>query len=131
MPGSRSCGEGSPKGMEEENTERTEAQKAADVKDAYEKGEQKVKALEDDPPKRLEDWPDDHAKYITFGGREGDHSYEEGPEAKLGPSGLRHNRDGSVEIEGEKVDDPSKYKGDPIPGGPTDPAAQGGDASDD
>jgi hypothetical protein len=24
-------------------------------------------------------------------------------------------------IEGEEVDDPDKYKGDPIPGGPTDP----------
>jgi hypothetical protein len=119
--------------MEEENTDRSEAaQKAAEVQEAYEKGEQKVKELEQDPPKRLEDWPDDHAKYITFGGREGDHSYEEGPESKLGPSGLRHNPDGSVEIEGEKVDDPSQYKGDPIPGGPTDPAAQSGeDASDD
>jgi hypothetical protein len=26
-----------------------------------------------------------------------------------------------VEIEGEEVDDPSQYKGPPIPGGPTDP----------
>jgi hypothetical protein len=116
--------------MEEKNTERSEAaQKAAEVQDAYEKGEQKVKELEDDPPKRLEDWPDDHAKYVTFGGREGDHSYEEGPEAKLGPSGLRRYPDGSIEIDGEKVDDPEKYKGDPIPGGPTDPATGGSDAA--
>jgi hypothetical protein len=34
---------------------------------------------------------------------------------------LRHREDGSVEIEGEEVDDPSEYKGPPIPGGPTDP----------
>ena len=27
-----------------------------------------------------------------------------------------------MEIDGEKVDDPEEYKGDPIPGGPTDPA---------
>jgi hypothetical protein len=110
--------------MGDETTDRSEAaQKAADVEEAYRKGEEKVKELEKDPPKNLEDWPSDHAKYVTFGGREGEHSYEEGPESKLGPSGLRHNPDGSVEIEGEKVDDPSQYKGDPIPGGPTDPAA--------
>ena len=110
--------------MEEENTGRSEAaEKAAEVEDAYKKGEEKVRELEKDPPKNLEDWPDDHAKYVTFGGREGEHSYEEGPESKLGPSGLRHNSDGSVEIDGEKVDDPSQYKGDPIPGGPTDPNA--------
>jgi hypothetical protein len=56
----------------------------------------------------------------TFGGPEGDHGYEEGPEAKLGPSGLRHHEDGQVSIDGELVDDPSQYKGEPIPGGPTD-----------
>ena len=122
--------------MEEENTQQRSpaAEKAAEVEEAYRKGEEKVKELENDPPKNLEDWPDDHAKYVTFGGPDGAHSYEEGPESKLGPSGLRHMPDGSVEIDGEKVDDPSKYKGDPIPGGPTDPAAQGGGenaASDD
>ena len=95
--------------------------------DEYEQAERKVKELEEDPPKKLEDWPDDHAKYVTFGGREGDHGYEEGPESKLGPSGLRHMPDGSVEIDGEKVDDPERYKGDPIPGGPTDPGASASD----
>ena len=110
--------------MEEEKTQRSSAaEKAAEVEEAYRKGEETVKQLEEDPPKDLADWPDDHAKYITFGGPDGDHSYEEGPETKLGPSGVRHNPDGSVEIDGEKVDDPSKYKGDPIPGGPTDPNA--------
>jgi hypothetical protein len=79
--------------------------------------------LEENPPKRLEDWPDDERKYQTFGGREGDHGYEEGPERKLGPSGLVHKPDGSVEIDGKKVDNPEDYKGDPIPGGPTDPGA--------
>src|SRR6059058_4810888 len=84
-----------------------------------------ISDLEEDPPKKLEDWPDDERKYETFGGREGDHGYEEGPEAKLGPSGLRHHEDGSVSIDGEKVDNPKEYKGDPIPGGPTDPNASG------
>ncbi len=78
---------------------------------------------EGDPPAKLEDWPTDDAKYETYGGGEGDHGYDEGPEAKLGPSGVRHHEDGSVTIDGEPVDDPSQFKGDPIPGGPTDPNA--------
>jgi hypothetical protein len=90
-----------------------------------------MQKLEEDPPKDLKDWPDDEAKYETFGGQEGDHGYEEGPEAKLGPSGLRHHEDGSVSIDGEKVDNPEDYKGDPIPGGPTDPNATGPDVGND
>jgi hypothetical protein len=82
-----------------------------------------VKELEQDPPEKLEDWPTDEAKYTTFGGPEGDHSYEEGPERKMGPSEVRHHEDGSVSVAGEKVDNPDDYKGDPIPGGPTDPNA--------
>ena len=45
------------------------------------------------------------------------------PERKLGPSGVEHHADGSVTIDGEPVDDPGELKGDPIPGGPTDPNA--------
>ena len=85
---------------------------------------QEMEQLEDDPPEKLEDWPADEAKYETFGGAEGRHTYQEGPEEKLGPSGVRHHEDGSVSIDGEKVDNPDEYKGDPIPGGPTDPNAQ-------
>src|SRR4051794_41974680 len=90
-----------------------------------------MEKLEEDPPKDLKEWPDDENKYETFGGPEGDHGYEEGPEAKLGPSGLRHKEDGSVEIDGEEVDDPDEYKSDPIPGGPTDPNATGPDVDND
>src|SRR3954469_19795450 len=86
-----------------------------------------LEELEENPPKNLEDWPSDERKYETIGGKEGEHGYEEGPEAKLGPSGLRHHEDGSVTIDGEKVDNPEDYKGDPIPGGPTDPNATGPD----
>src|SRR3954469_25063730 len=85
---------------------------------------EKVRELEDDPPKNLEDWPDDDAKYETFGGPEGEAGYEEGPTKNLGPSGLVHHDDGSVTIDGEPVADPEQYKGDPIPGGPTDPNAE-------
>ena len=91
--------------------------------DRQDEKEERMAELEKDPPKNLEDWPSDHMKYETIGGKEGDHGYEEGPESKLGPSGLRHHEDGTVTIDGEEVDDPEKYKGEPIPGGPTDPNA--------
>jgi len=85
---------------------------------------QEMEQLEDNPPEKLEDWPEGKAKYETLGGPEGTHTYEEGPEKNLGPSGVRHHEDGSVSIDGEKVDNPDEYKGEPIPGGPTDPKAQ-------
>jgi hypothetical protein len=88
-----------------------------------EDAKEEIQQLEEDPPEKLEDWPDGQAKYETFGGKEGDHSYDEGPEANLGPDSVRHREDGSVEVGGEEVDNPEEFKGDPIPGGPTDPNA--------
>jgi hypothetical protein len=104
----------------DDSEERSKAQEKEEERVA---AREKMDEIEEDPPAKLEDWPDDAAKYETFGGAEGAHSYEEGPETKLGPSSLRHLEDGGVTIAGEKVDDPDKYKGDPIPGGPTDPDA--------
>jgi hypothetical protein len=104
----------------EQSEERTKAQEKEEERQA---AREKMDEIEEEPPAKLEDWPDDAAKYETFGGAEGEHSYDEGPEAKLGPSSLRHLEDGGVTIEGQKVDDPDKYKGEPIPGGPTDPDA--------
>ena len=78
---------------------------------------------EGDPPKDLADWPGGKAKYQTYGGPEGEEGYDEAATQKLGPSSLRHHEDGSVTIEGEEVDDPDEYKGEPIPGGPSDPDA--------
>ncbi|HKN93110.1 MAG TPA: hypothetical protein VJU60_02165 [Thermoleophilaceae bacterium] len=89
-------------------------------KDTDDDRKQKIHELEENPPEKLEDWPEDDSKYETFGGPEGDHSYAEGPEAQLGQSDVRHHEDGSVSVEGEKVDDPDEFKGEPIPGGPTD-----------
>ena len=100
-----------------------ESKKAQEALERHEEAKETIKQLEDDPPKKLEDWPDDEAKYLTFGGGEGDHGYDEGPERKLGPSSLERREDGSIAIEGEEVDDPDEYKGEPIPGGPTDPNA--------
>jgi hypothetical protein len=107
--------------MADQVEQNDEHQKAEEALEKHEKAQETIKNLEDDPPKDLEEWPDDEAKYLTFGGAEGDHSYDEGPEAKLGPSSLERKHDGKVEIEGEEVDDPDEYKGEPIPGGPTDP----------
>src|SRR5919205_1241505 len=103
--------------------QREEQQKAQQVEEETEKAKEKVKELEENPPDKLEDWPYDKSKYETFGGPEGEHSYEEGPEQQLGPSSLRHHEDGKVTVEGDEVDNPDEYKGEPIPGGPTDPEA--------
>jgi hypothetical protein len=89
-----------------------------------EQAKEEVQQLEEDPPDKLEDWPDGKAKYETFGGAEGDHSYADGPETNLGPDSVRHHEDGTVEVGGEEVDDPDEFKGEPIPGGPTDPDAK-------
>ena len=97
-----------------------------DAGDPHERSETMQK-LEENPPRDLKEWPDDERKYETFGGPEGDHGYEEGPEAKLGPSSLTYEEDGSITIDGEKVDNPDDYRGEPIPGGPTDPEASGPD----
>jgi hypothetical protein len=98
-----------------------ESAKAQEKEEERQKAKEKMKEFEEgDPPENLEDWPDDAAKYETYGGPDGGRSYEEGPEVKLGPSSLRHHEDGTVTIAGEEVDNPDDYKGEPIPGGPTD-----------
>src|SRR5215208_3670022 len=115
--------------------ERDEAENAAEPDDAAaskaQAEEEEVKEAkrvmeeleEGDPPEKLEDWPGGKAKYQTYGGPEGESGYDEGETAKLGPSSLRHHPDGKVSIEGEEVDNPEEYKGEPIPGGPSDPDA--------
>src|SRR4051812_34962437 len=99
-----------------------EAQKAEEAQERYEKAQKKIEELEENPPEKLEDWPDDEAKYQTFGGsEEGEVVYDEKHEEALGEHSVRHHDDGSVEVKGEKADNPDEYKGEPIPGGPTDP----------
>ena len=82
-----------------------------------------MEEVEENPPDKLEDWPDGPAKYRTIGGGDASESWEEGPTAKLGPSDVRYYEDGTVTVKGEEVDNPEDFKGDPIPGGPTDPEA--------
>jgi hypothetical protein len=90
--------------------------------------EERMEALEKDPPKDLKDWPSDREmRQATFGGGEGDHGYDEGPERKLGPSDVVHHEDGSTTVAGEDVD-PSDYRNDEK----IEPAVQNlGDAKDD
>ena len=101
------------------------ATKAQSEEEEVEEAKKVMEELEEgDPPEKLEDWPGGKAKYQTYGGPDsGDGGYEDGATAKLGPSNLRHHEDGSVTIDGEKVDNPEDYKGEPIPGGPSDPDA--------
>src|SRR3954467_6789836 len=119
-----SAGADSEEGKAEQREERDTPAGEAGDSDDEDKSESEKELEEGAPPADLEDWPDDAAKYETFGGPEGEHGYHEGPEEeKLGPSSLRHTEDGGVKIAGDEVDDPDEYKGDPIPGGPTDPDA--------
>ena len=101
------------------------ATKAQSDEEEVEEAKKVMEELEEgDPPEKLEDWPGGKAKYQTYGGPDsGDGGYEDGATAKLGPSNLRHHEDGSVTVDGEQVDNPEDYKGEPIPGGPSDPDA--------
>jgi hypothetical protein len=99
--------------------------KAQQEEEEVEQAKKQMEEIEEgDPPEKLEDWPGGKAKYQTYGGPDsGGGGYEDGATAKLGPSNLRHHEDGSVTIDGEEVDNPDEYKGEPIPGGPSDPDA--------
>src|SRR3954470_14907801 len=115
--------------MSEESTEQgTAAQddahaKAQEAEEKHERAKATMQEIEQNPPEKLEDWPDDETKYETFGGSEDQSEYDEQHEEALGEHSVRHHEDGKVEVKGEEVDDPDEYKGDPIPGGPTDPDA--------
>jgi hypothetical protein len=103
---------------------RDEHDKAQAAEERHDKAKATMEEVEKDPPEKLEDWPSDEAKYETFGGSEdGEAVYDEKHEEALGEHSVRHHDDGSVDVKGEKVDNPDDYKGEPIPGGPTDPEA--------
>jgi len=109
-------------GTEQQGTDKDDAHaKAQEAEEKHERAKEKMEELEKDPPKKLEDWPDDEAKYETFGG--GESSYDDQHEEALGEADVRHHEDGKVEVKGEEADNPDDYKGEPIPGGPTDPDA--------
>lgn len=76
----------------------------------------------DDLPSDPREWPSGKSKTMTFGS-ESDEPYGEGPTAKLGPPSVEHHSDGTVSVGGKQVDNPEDFKGEPIPGGPTDPSS--------
>src|SRR3954454_6321369 len=111
-------------GTEQQGTEKDDAHaKAQEAEEKHERARETMEEIEQNPPDKLEDWPDDEAKYETFGGSEDQSGYDEHHEEALGEHSVRHHDDGKVEVKGEEVDNPDEYKGDPIPGGPTDPEA--------
>jgi hypothetical protein len=85
-----------------------------------EEAKEEIEGLENgELPGDLSEWPSGPAKYETFG--MDDDAYGDGATAKLGPPNLERHRDGSVSVNGKKVDNPDDYKGEPIAGGlPTD-----------
>src|SRR4051794_16945304 len=125
--------------MSEETTEQqgTDQQsdasaKAQEAEEKHERARRTMEEIEKNPPEKLEDWPDDEAKYQTFGGSEdGESTYDEKHEEALGPHSVRHHEDGKVEVKGEEADNPDDFKGEPIPGGPTDPDAPAQPGEDD
>jgi hypothetical protein len=118
-----SAGDEQHDGSSGEGEELSSSDAAERAQERHEQAQGKIKELEemDEPPTKLEDWPEDQAKYVTFGGPEGEHSYSEGPEEKLGPANLERRADGAVLVEGEEVEDPDEYKDEPVAGGMTDP----------
>ena len=100
------------------NGDQSSAQELAQKKeDESEQAKKEMEELEqaDELPKEPSDWPSGPAKYETFG--IDDSAYGEGATEKLGPANLQRHQDGSVSIDGEKVDNPDDYKGEPIAGG--------------
>jgi hypothetical protein len=97
------------------------AQEKAQEKEKENEGAlEEMRVLEGgEPPAELDDWPSGPAKYLTYGSGE-DEAYGIGVTGKLGPANLERNGDGSIVIDGEKVDNPEDYKGERLEGAPTD-----------
>ena len=100
----------------------TAQEKAQEKEKENENAAEEMRVLEaGDPPADLADWPSGPAKYLTYGmdGSDENAAYGDGVTAKLGPANLERHADGSIVIDGKKVDNPEDYKGEPIAGGPT------------
>src|ERR1044072_5603618 len=93
-----------------------EAEKKAQADEQeFEQAKEEMRELEEgEPPEKLEDWPDGKAKYETYGGPDSESAYDGGPTENPDPSDLEYEEDGSIEIEGEPVDNPEDYKGERI-----------------
>ena len=94
--------------------EKSSQELAQEKEERSEQAQREIEELErsDDLPRDTAEWPDGAAKYETFG--KDDAAYGDGATEKLGPANLERHADGSVSINGEKVDNPEDYKGEPI-----------------
>lgn len=99
----------------QEKNEEGAQERASDFQAEAERSRKEMEEFQarDELPSDLKEWPDGKAKYITFDA-EGEDAYGDGLTEKLGPP-VKHHDDGSVSINGEKVDNPEDYKGEPIP----------------
>ena len=112
-----------PAATEQADAGTTAQEKAQQQEKQNEQAAEEMRVLEEgDPPTNLDDWPDGPAKYLTYGSGE-DEAYGAGVTGKLGPANLERNGDGSIVIDGDKVDNPDDYKAEPLEGGPSDPDA--------
>jgi hypothetical protein len=109
----------------EEEGQQESGSNAEAAGEASDEAKEKMAELEKDPPEKLEDWPKDEAMYQTFGGPEGDHAYDEGPERKLGlpapPRGRRgehRGREGRRPREVQGGADPRRPHGSELAGRP-------------
>jgi hypothetical protein len=96
------------------NDESSARELAKKKEEESEQAKKELKELEeaDELPADPSDWPSGAAKYETFG--LDDDAYGDGVTEKLGPANLERHEDGSISIDGEKVDNPEDYKGEPI-----------------
>ena len=96
------------------NDQKSAQELAREKEEQSEQAQQEIRELEeaDELPRDIGDWPSGPAKYETFG--KDDDAYGDGATEKLGPANLERHADGSVSVDGEKVDNPDDYKGDPI-----------------
>ena len=94
--------------------EKSAQELAREKEEQSERAKEEIKELEeaDELPSDISDWPSGPAKYETFG--KDDDAYGDGATEKLGPPNLERHADGSVTSDGEPVDDPDEYKGEPI-----------------
>ena len=94
--------------------EKSAEQKAGEKQNAHDEARRQMKEFEqrEELPSDLKEWPDGKAKYVTFDSESGV-PYGEGLTEKLGRP-VVHHEDGSVSVDGEKVDNPEDYKGEPI-----------------
>jgi hypothetical protein len=124
-PANRMRGDRRPEAAAAEEDTRSAETRAKDKADGRELAQEEMRELEaGDAPTNVDQWPSGPAKFLTYGIDDGE-SYGAGLTAKLGPPDLRRYADGSVSIGGVKLDNPEDYRGEPIPGGPTDHSTPG------